>query len=115
MADADSQDPRKITERLQEQAADDAIRLTVHGHQEMVEEDISYRALREALLSCRVLENYPDHQRGPCCLVCGRAQDGRYLHVVCTTTLEVIVVITVYEPKAPKWRSAFQRGGGNEM
>jgi hypothetical protein len=31
--------------------------------------------------------------------------------VVCTTGLEVIVVITVYEPKPPKWATPFQRGG----
>ncbi|MEW6219084.1 MAG: DUF4258 domain-containing protein [Thermodesulfobacteriota bacterium] len=77
----------------EEQALADGIRVAVHGHREMVAEDISYEAVREALRDCTVLENYPDHQRGPCCLMGGRTASGRFLHVVCTTTLEVIVII----------------------
>jgi len=87
----------------------------VHGHQEMVAEDISYDAVLEALRDCKVLENYPDHQRGPCCLVCGRTVSGRCLHVVCTTSRDILVIITVYEPKPPKWVTPFERGGRNEL
>ena len=89
--------------------------LNYHGHQEMVAEDIPYDAVREVLLDCQVIENYPDHQRGPCCLVCGRTSSSRFLHVVCTTSLDVIVIITVYEPKPPKWAMPFERGGRDEM
>lgn len=104
-----------IEERLRVQTSEGSVRLTVHGHQEMVEESIPYDSLCEALLDCRIVENYPDHQRGACCLVCGRAHDGRYLHVVCTTTREVLIVITVYEPKPPKWPTPFERGERHEM
>ena len=115
MEDDALRDPEKIAARLREQASADGIRVTIHCHQEMVEEYIVYEAVREALMDCRVIENYPDHQRGPCCLVCGRTSSGRFLHVVCTTALEVIVIITVYEPKAPKWVTPFERGGRHEM
>ena len=108
-------DPVEIVRRLREQASADEVRVTVHGHQEMAAEDIPYEAVREVLRECQVLENYPDHQRGPCCLVCGRAGSGRFLHVVCTTTLAVIVIITVYEPAPPKWVTPFERGGRNEV
>lgn len=100
----------KIAERLQRLAYEDAIRITIHGHQEMVADDVSYEELREALQQSRVIENYPDHQRGACCLVCGSTLAGRQLHVVCTTSLEVIVIITVYAPTPPKWVTPFQRG-----
>lgn len=111
MAEGAPRELRRIAELLREQAAEDRVRLTLHAHQELAEEGISYNAMREALLDCHVLENYPSHQRGPCCLVCGQAADGRPLHLVCTTGLGVIVVITVYEPKPPKWATPFQRGG----
>jgi len=111
MVSALPEDAERIVERLRLQAAQDRIRITLHGHQEMVEEGISYDALREALLQPQLIENYPDHQRGSCSLVCGRERSGRFLHVVCTTTLEVIVVITVYEPRPPKWVDPFHRGG----
>lgn len=107
--------PSEIAERLRRQAAQDMVRVTLHGHHEMVEEDISYDELREALLGCQVIEDYPYHQRGACCLVCGRVGSRRFLHVVCTTTLEAIVVITVYEPKPPKWVTPFQRGVQYEL
>jgi hypothetical protein len=77
----------------------------------MVEEDISYEQVCEALSDGKVIENYPEYQRGPCCLVCGQASSGRYVHVVCTTSLEVAIIITMYEPKPPKWITPFQRRG----
>jgi hypothetical protein len=108
-------DSNAIVGRLRQQAEKNSIRVTIHGHQEMVAENISYEALREALLESQVIENYPCHQRGACCLICDRARSGQYLHLVCTTDLEIIVVITVYEPKLPKWATPFQRGGEYEM
>ena len=99
-----------IAARLQEQARTDAVRISIHAHQETIEEDVSYDELREVLLDAQVVENYADHKRGSCCLACGRTRKERYIHVVCTTGLEVAVIITVYEPVAPKWVSPFERG-----
>ncbi len=113
--DGPPRNPSEIIGRLREQASADAIRVTLHGHREMVAEEISYQVVRDVLEDCEVLENYPDHQRGPCCLVCGRTGPGRFLHIVCTTSLEFIVIITVYEPKPPKWLTPFERGGKNEV
>jgi len=115
MVDAPHRNPSDIIARLRKQARADDIRMTIHGHQEMVAEDIAYEAVREVLQNCQVIENYPDHQRGPCCLACGRITSGRFLHVVCTTSLDVAVIITVYEPKAPKWVTPFERGVRNEV
>ena len=100
-----------ITNRLREQAATDCLRITVHAHQEMVDEDISMDEIRDVLIRATMVENYPEHKRGSCCLVCGQNSRGRYVHVVCTTSLEIAVIITAYEPKAPKWISPFERGG----
>lgn len=102
-------DSDAIIERLREQVSLGKIRVSRHAHEEMVEEDISYDQVCEALSSGSVIENYSEHQRGSCCLVCGQAVSGRYLHVVCTTSLEVAIIITVYEPKLPKWVTPFQR------
>lgn len=93
--------------RAQVQAGD--IRLSLHGHEEMVAEEILYEDICEVLCQGKVLENYPDYQRGPCCLICGQTSGGRFLHVVCTTSLEVAIIITTYLPKLPKWVTPFQR------
>ena len=110
MSERDAPDPEEIAVRLRLQALRDAIRISIHAHQEMVADDITYDQLREVLSRARVVENYPDHKRGPCCLLCGKTRKGRYVHVVSTTSLDVAIVITVYEPTAPKWVSPFERG-----
>jgi hypothetical protein len=100
-----------LIERIKSQIRERRVKFTLHAQQEMVEDDVTVSDLVEAVLSSTVLENYQDHRRGPCCLTCGRTDAGRFLHVVATTSLPDLVIITVYEPKPPKWRTPFQRGG----
>ena len=84
--------------------------MTLHAHQEMAEEDVSVSELLTCLAHCTLLEDYREHKRGACCLVCGHAHTGPYLHVVCTSELPELIIITVYEPKPPKWETPSQRG-----
>jgi hypothetical protein len=79
------------------------VRITVHAHQQMVEEAVTMDELLQAASSADILEDYPEHRRGPCCLLHGVTTAGRHLHVVCTTSLDMLVIITVYEPRPPKW------------
>ena len=53
-------DPNEIIKRLRQQVILDQIRVSLHGHGEMVEEDISYDQLCEALLNGKVIENYAE-------------------------------------------------------
>ncbi|MGI9174228.1 MAG: DUF4258 domain-containing protein [Rhodothermales bacterium] len=48
--------------------------------------------------------------RGLCCLVNGKTRRGRPIHVVCTTARTPLFVVTVYEPKPPKFITPSQRG-----
>jgi hypothetical protein len=47
------------------------ILITQHAHQEMVEENITFEQVLEAITSGKILENYPLHRRGACCLLHG--------------------------------------------
>ena len=96
-------------EQLRRQATTENVRVTQHAHREMVEEEITLNQLLEAIASGQVLENYPDHRRGACCLVTGTTNEGRPLHIVCTTALPVLIIITAYEPKPPKWVTSIER------
>jgi hypothetical protein len=75
----------------------------------MVEEDITLDDTIEALMVGDILENYPQHRCGACCLINGLTDAGRALHVVCTTAQPTLIIITVYEPKPPKWLTPTQR------
>jgi len=73
-------------------------------------EEISLADTMDAIATAQLLENYAEHRRGPCCLLAGQTREGRNLHVVCTTAQLTLVVITVYEPKPPKWVTPTRRG-----
>ena len=95
--------------RIQTQARGDNIRLTQHAQQEMVEENIVLDEVLEVVSQGQILENYPHHRRGACCLLNGFTLSGRAIHVVCTTAQSTLIIITVYEPKPPKWITPTQR------
>lgn len=102
--------PEEITSRLRLQAQTDHVRITLHAHQEMAEEYVSLDDVLSVLRSAKLIEDYPEHKRGACCLICEFTEGGRPLHVVCTTALSLAIIITVYEPKPPKWITPFERG-----
>ena len=103
MSEFDPTNLEAVQERIRFQAAADDLRLTLHAQQEMVEENITLDQVIQALVRGQLLENYPQHQRGACCLFGGFSQDSRPLHIVCTTVQPLLIIITVYEPKLPKW------------
>ncbi|MBI4824225.1 MAG: DUF4258 domain-containing protein [Nitrospirae bacterium] len=102
-------DLEEILRRIRTQANAEDIRITLHAHQEMAEEDITLDEVLEAIASGDILENYPEHRRGACCLLNGLTKKGRHLHIVCTTAMPVLIIITLYEPKPPKWVTPAQR------
>jgi hypothetical protein len=94
---------------IRSQAATQNIRITQHAQQEMVEEAILLDDVLHSLGHAQLLEDYPDHPRGACCLLNGVDQAGRNIHIVCTTAQERLIIITVYLPVPPKWVSPTQR------
>ena len=103
-------DLKAVLEQIRAQAAVENVRMTQHAQQEAVEEDITLDDILQTVDAGEILENYPEHRRGACCLLNGFTSQGRSLHVVCTTAQPVLIVITVYEPKPPKWVTSTQRG-----
>ena len=109
MNEVDVTDLEAVLERIRAQTERENIRVTQHAQQGMVEEDIMLDEVLEAIATGQILENYPQHRRGGCCLLNGLTFGGRPLHIVCTTARPVLIIITVYEPKPPKWITPTQR------
>jgi hypothetical protein len=83
--------------------------LTQHAEVERRNDDLSIADVESVILHGRILENYPEDPRGPSCLVLG-VIGTRAVHVVCgRNTSNWLVVITVYIPTMPKWKSAIER------
>jgi hypothetical protein len=108
-SDIDVTDLEAVLKRIRAQAKVENIRITQHAQQEMVGESIILDEVLEAIATGQVLENYPEHRRGACCLLNGLTQNGRPLHIVCTTARPVLIIVTVYEPMLPKWITPTQR------
>jgi hypothetical protein len=84
--------------------------LTQHAHVEMYEEFYTIDDVIYGIKNGEIIEHYPEHKRGPCCLINGRTNKNRPIHIVTTTTQEKLIIITVYEPVKPKWISPSKRG-----
>jgi hypothetical protein len=108
-AAVDIVDQEAILARIRAQARAEKLRVTQHGQQEMAEEDFTLDDVLEAIAAGQVLENYPEHRRGACCLLGGSTRSERPLHVVCTTARPTLIIITAYEPRPPKWITPTQR------
>ena len=102
-------DSDALLTRIRIQAAGRAIRVTDHAREEMEEESITLAEVLESIANCQIIENYPDHKRGSCCLLYGLTARRRPLHVVCTTSLPLLVIITAYVPVPPKWIGPTER------
>jgi hypothetical protein len=109
MNESNEIDLEAMLERIRTQAAAEDIRITQHAQQEMVEEDITLDEVLQAIATAQILENYPEHRRGSCCLLNGFTSGGRSLHIVCTTAQPVLIIITVYGPSPSRWVTPTQR------
>ena len=70
--------------------------------------------IEQAIETGSVIEDYPDDQRGPSCLILGYIGKGNPLHIVCGySATEEPLIITAYEPSPEEWEPdwATRKGG----
>ena len=79
-----------------------------HGDQGRQNDNLSIAELEEAVLTGRILEQYADMGRGESCLVAGFS-NNKSIHVVCGHRGDWLVIVTVYIPMPPKFKSPYER------
>jgi len=97
-------------EWIVERARNNEYYFSRHGDQERQNGDLTIAEVEEAILSGRILEHYEDTGRGESCLVVGFTDEGKPIHIVCGEREEQLVVITVYIPRPPKFKTPYRRG-----
>lgn len=55
-----------------------------------------------------VIEDYPEDPRGHSCLLLGRGEGDRAIHVVCSPKEDFLAIITAYLPQPDEWSSDFR-------
>jgi hypothetical protein len=79
-------------------------RISYHALRRCDERNIGLQYLLNSLTKSDVLEEYSEDQRGPSCLLLGKALDGKPLHIVCSIDDEdYLIIITAYWPEQSKW------------
>lgn len=104
-------DVTPILDLLKRAVHEQRIKISLHAAEEALAEHIVRSEIEEAMLNAQLLEDYPDWWLGPSCLIYGRAGTGRDLHIVVSYSGLPVTIITVYEPRPPKWVTPTLRGG----
>jgi hypothetical protein len=87
------------------------LKISLHATEEALAENITRSEMETVLFNAQLLEEYPEWWLGPCCLVYGQADTGRDLHLVVSYSGLPVTIVTVYEPRPPKWATPTKRGG----
>jgi hypothetical protein len=77
-------------------------RISDHAVKRMIKRSIDRAEIEETVLAGEIIEEYPDDKYSPSCLIYGKTDNGRHLHVQLPLPPSV-VIITVYDPDPEEW------------
>lgn len=74
--------------------------MSKHAVDQTILRDIEIREIEQGIRNeSEIIEDYPDDKYGSSCLILGRTEKKRPLHVLCSyPDRDLIKIITVYEP-----------------
>jgi hypothetical protein len=79
-----------------------------HAVKRMIKRSISRQEVETVIGGGEIIEEYSDDKYSPSCLVYGKTEAGRDLHVQVSLP-PVVVVITAYEPDPEEWENGRNR------
>ena len=94
---------------IQKQVRKNQYYFTGHGDLERMNDNLAITEIEEAILTGKIIENYPDTGRGESCLIAGFTDTGKPIHAVCGIRGDWPVIITVYIPSPPKFVTPYER------
>jgi hypothetical protein len=102
-------DAAAVADLLKRAVDEGQIKISLHAAEEALAEKITRTDIEMVMLNAQVLEDYPDWWLGSSCLIYGRSATGRDLHIVVSYTGLPVTIVTVYEPRPPKWITPTRR------
>lgn len=80
-------------------------RATIHAVYEMDEDDLTISDILASMHNCELLEDYPQSELFPSCLILGFNTYGKPIHMVWGHDKgdEEVILITVYRPDPELW------------
>lgn len=87
-------------------------KISVHGYEELANDNILAREVMDGFESATIVEEYPDYHKGPCILLLQHDTNGQPIHVLWGIPLgktSPAVLITAYRPDPKRWHEDFLR------
>ncbi|MGA0595021.1 DUF4258 domain-containing protein [Enterovirga sp. CN4-39] len=97
-------------DRVRALAARGAVVLSRHGSGKLLDRGLMIADLVDGLDGAVVVEEYPDHFKGPSVLVLQHDSTGRPVHVLWGLekgTISPAVLVTAYRPEVTRWSTDF--------
>lgn len=102
----------KTLELIQALASRGELKVSLHGYEELANDEIRVRDAVSGLSTAVVVEDYPTYPKGPCVLVLQRDGDGQPIHIVWGIPAgqeSPAVLVTGYRPAPDKWDKSWRR------
>lgn len=99
-------------DRIRVLASEGKVRISEHGYDELAADGLLAREIVGGVATAEVVEEYPQHPRGPCVLLLQRLTDGRLVHTVWGVPARRVapaVLVTAYLPDPERWEPGFRR------
>lgn len=75
----------------------------------LLQRNIKITDVKEAILSGKIIEEYPDDYPHPSCLILGITLNKQFLHIVCGIDENLLWLITAYKPSINEWDETFTK------
>ena len=94
---------------IRELCAAQQIEWTQHIAKRLLLRGITAAEISTSIMNSEIIEDYPDDTPFPSCLLLGKTENGKSLHIVCAVGDGKLWMITVYEPRLSEWTHDFKK------
>ncbi len=92
-------------EVLRKYYEDEKVYVTGHASERYRQRGIRAKDVRRAVENGEIIEQYPEDYPFPSCLILGRDENGKALHVCMSDEGSACRIITAYYPGVEKWEA----------